>query len=1326
MGSITLKECKSPFNADMLRTVEIPYEKGLSLLEIKARHLPAVVNEETLQPREPFRAEIDFAVMLNAQLIPKDTLGKVYPMPGDLIMFVPVMGDDFATFVGIAVAIVSIAISAGALGPAGLAWFGAAFAAGAPGAIITSLAVSILGGLAVSALTKSPDLPTMDLHSGFDTTQTYSWNPQTIQQPGASIPRVFGTHKLYGNVIASNIENVNDKQYLNVLICLGMGPVNRVYDFKINDQPTEKLQGVEIYTRHGNLDQDPIPNFNDTKSEYPLSVKIVKDNPYTYVTIGNDFNGLEVDITFPYGLYYANNAGGLDAMSVDLRIEIRKQGDADWIAITHKAVAWTEQIPVESGHWSIGYWQWYDGWGTGNWVEIQSGGSNPNAYYEGQNVYYYEYYYLIARWIQETTYYTVNHEDIVDYVTVSAAQNSAIRRTYKSQMNLGSGKYEIRISNLSVDQTSSRYADDMYVSAVREVYTDDFEYPRMVLVGIKALATDQLSGSLRFSCMCDGAIIDTDYGLSSRQRKFTNNPAWVGFDVITQPVLDNQNTIIRYDKMLPTEIDIPKIRELASRNDEMVPDGTGGTEHRHEFDGVFDAGMSLWETSLRIFKSCRAIPFWQGVMLTLAINKPRTARHMITMGSTVKSSFKERWSSAKERPRELKIDFTNKENEYQRDTLQVFHPQMDSYHTPLNLDMIGVVRSSQAWRDGFFMLSGNKELTNFVTITVPIQMIEATVGDLVEISHDIPQWGHSGRLEDVGLDNSHVYLDRDVEMEEGYIYVIRIKLKSDDIIQRTVAGVTDGRSVEVTVPFEIGSLPEKYCEYAFGKQNIVTKPFSILSIKPSMDLNFTLLCLEYNETIYNVDSGQDVLPTPNYSALSTTPDISNLRVTEELKRSGNAILSKMIFSWDSKNCAKFVIGIQGNVPYQVDENTTMTIFRDLESNMEYIGNTYVFYGQHGITYFFNVRGYGYDGTQTPHRVLRYTANIQKLPPADITGLRYTLTDRILHLQWNECADVDLHHYRIVVGNPTTPKDVIETTANSISLPVSNGQYKFNVYAVDFLGNKSINPATVTVDIEGTYTENYLIQDFVDLSSGTYEGTICYTASDQLRRPSAHGSPISLPVGNARDCDTQNYINAFEDQFVSDMDYLVNWFSTMDFAEPGTFTSAVIDLGKIYEGYLSYDGTRSYNVYDDASDINGSVSEFEGIYVSDFDREVGVIRIRAFVSQDALSWKEVYGGFVKARYLQFKVYFDTRNPSVEHLLTDLWYQLDVPDISDGGKQSITDSGKITFNKTFNAVKAVSVAAVGGGQVDVTSYDETGINVTIVGGGTKDVTWIAEGY
>jgi len=122
----------------------------------------------------------------------------------------------------------------------------------------------------------------------------------------------------------------------------------------------------------------------------------------------------------------------------------------------------------------------------------------------------------------------------------------------------------------------------------------------------------------------------------------------------------------------------------------------------------------------------------------------------------------------------------------------------------------------------------------------------------------------------------------------------------------------------------------------------------------------------------------------------------------------------------------------------------------------------------------------------------------------------------------------------------------------------------------------------------------------------------------------------------------------------------------------------------------------------------------------------VIRLRAYISEDNISWKEVCGGWIKARYLQFKVYFDTRNPAVEHLLTDLWYAIDVPDIFDSGKTTITNSGHITFNKRFNTIKAVTAAALGGGQVNIVSYDESGMDVEIVGAGTRDVLWTANGY
>jgi len=510
-------------------------------------------------------------------------------------------------------------------------------------------------------------------------------------------------------------------------------------------------------------------------------------------------------------------------------------------------------------------------------------------------------------------------------------------------------------------------------------------------------------------------------------------------------------------------------------------------------------------------------------------------------------------------------------------------------------------------------------------------------------------------------------------------------------------------------------MPSPHCEYHIGKITESAKPFSILSIRPQAndknEFSFALNCLEYNETVYNTDYGLPAAPTPVYSTRSNEPVIKDITIEPIMEKSGNAVLTK----------AKISANTNGNV-----DTIDFSIYIDGKLTQIIRGMGTVITVPEGATITVNAVPYNVLGKKGSIVSKSQQIIIQSIPPADIQNLKYNLSDRIIHLTWDANIEIDFDHYLIIVGDPLHPKDAIEVRNTNFSYPVKSGQHTFNVYAVDYMGNRSTNPATVTIDCEGVFSENYLIQDYVDLSAGTFEGTICYTDSGMLRRPSAHGSPIDLPIESPRDCDTQNYVNAFEVQLVSDLDYLVNWFSMMDFTQPGIFTSEIIDLGKLYEGYLSFDGIRTYNFYDKVSDINGAVSEFENVLVSDFWKEIGTIKVRAFISEDNSIWKEVFGGWIKARYLQFKVYFDTRNPAVEHILADLWYQIDVPDIADSGKNTIVNSGHISFNRNFNTVKSITAVALGGGQVDITDYDETGFDVTIVGGGIKEVMWQAYGY
>lgn len=336
----------------------------------------------------------------------------------------------------------------------------------------------------------------------------------------------------------------------------------------------------------------------------------------------------------------------------------------------------------------------------------------------------------------------------VDKVSVSGKQTDPKRVTLSYLLpEGGQGQYEVSLTRLTEKKTpEEKYGQDVYFTGVAEILSDAFRYPRQVLVGVKARATDQLSGSITFSCLCDGAIVQvwdgtgggggpdkvhtdgssatvtttgnafadlcpgaeiiangqsrrviakTDANTATVHDKvnwdnagagfsfawrnwtpaFSNNPAWVAFDILTQPLLSGSGTaaapylVRRFDGMDPARIDAVKFREWADYCDELVSDGTGtdfdesvayavddrvrwddgriyrciratsvpspdpqnascwavtseGLEKRITFNGGFDSDSTLLEAVARVLQVGRAAPVWNGTDFTVAIDKP--------------------------------------------------------------------------------------------------------------------------------------------------------------------------------------------------------------------------------------------------------------------------------------------------------------------------------------------------------------------------------------------------------------------------------------------------------------------------------------------------------------------------------------------------------------------------------------------------------------------------------------------------------------------------------------------------------------------------------
>ena len=1009
------------------REMELIDYSGESLLEIRNRHFPA---------------DVDVVVCLNGEVLSDDDIALCIPIKNDVITFTAKMGDDvLRIIVGVILVVLAVIIYA-------LGWWTGIGAVIGTALLYVGIGLIVGGVIGLLFPAKRPILP--GTGQDYDSSQTYGWNPATIQQQGLAIPRAYGLNKLYGNIIAANLENINNKQYINSLICLGMGPVQRLYNFKINDQPYENLTGIEIHARYGNLNQDIIPNFNDTKIEYPASVKVVNGSPYIYTTTNDNFDGLEVDVTFPSGLWYANDSGGLNAISVSLRIEISLAGQNNWQAITYQMIGVPTTVP-DAARWSSGYW---DG---DNWVSRLLESYNPDAHYEGEldrGVGYWRGHKCYWHWLTSTTkIITVDQQ--VDYVTITAAQASVIRRTYKTE-GFTRGKYDIRITNLSADQTSSRYGDDMYLSSVREVYNDDFEHPRHVLVGLKALATDQLSGSLRFSCMAECLLVRV-YNGTSWAVQYSNNPAWAAYDVLTLPVFDNILNVFRYDGYDPSVLDYTKFKEWADFCDTLVPDGKGGTEKRITFNGVFDSGTSAWDALMQVCRIGRAAPILTGNKITLFIDKPAPVSQLFSIGNTIINSFKETFLPESGRAGEVEIDYINSEKDYERDTATIINPAIDTDRQATHVQLFGITKPSEAWRTGQYLLSYNQYLQRIIEFSAAADAIACTIGDVIYFQCDVAKWGLGGRI--VSATSNTVVLDREVTIEAGKSYIVLVRLSDDTRVQMTVTN-SPGNYTTLTLSGSFATIPSQYDIYSFGESTKVTKPFRITDIQYSQDLEFKLKAIEYNETIYNIDNGQPALPTPNYSGLSAYPPVTDILLDELLIKAQDGSINDVIDVYFRRptdyNYLYAEIWHNNGGGWIYSGAAIDTVYRI--NNVE-INKTY----QIAIVTI-NTAG-GRQPIQSAPQKSIYTLGKLDLP-SSVTNFTTKQDGQFINFNWTHIPDADLWGYEIRQGTVWEGARIISgegVQQNSLDWRAElNGTYRFLIKAIDASGLYS--SAAVSVDI----------------------------------------------------------------------------------------------------------------------------------------------------------------------------------------------------------------------------------------------------------------------
>lgn len=945
MESLHLIKIHSPFDKSK-RFSEVKEFKATSLLELRNSEVPL---------------DVEFIVSVNGQVIPTENLALVSVKQGDCVVFTPKIQGDFGDVFRTIAMIAVIVAASYYIGPAAYAWAAPESIAGmtiaeaslafALADVAQALAVAgtiLAGSMLVNAVLPGARPPNI-AGSDYERSQTYSWTPTTLQQQGSAIPHIYGKHRVYGNVIQGYIDSgegiSTDKQKLNLLIGLGIGPVKAISNISINDQAASTYSGLIIDSRLGNLTQTTISLFDATKITYVSNREVKTDSPYTYTTSDNDFDGLEIVLSFPRGVYFADDSGGISNHEVKVAIEIRNISTGE--SFRSVAFSTASTTAAATGIWSYGIWvaNFSTDPPTQVWYEVSQGSTDYGEHYEGEGFSDGSYGW---RWLESTASYVV--EPPLDYLSIKVANTSAFTYT-KRISGLTHGVYEVKITKRSADVNSVRYGDSVRLGSVIEVYNSSYTYPRLALVGIQALASEQISGTIKFSSDVYGKLIrvyradevlgtdgrnyrcktahvsssstrpvtgaswstyweqyghsalslvsgstgvawvsGTSYSATASWRvEYSDNPAWVAFDILTQPVLNDDLTVARYDAYNPSYLNTASFQTWADYCDTLVDDGASGYERRITFNGVFDSALNVWDAVLSVCQMAYACPVWTGTTIKIVVDQARTSTQLFTIGNVLEDTFKEVFLSLSERAGELEVEFTDRDQDFERTSLTLVDTTADRPSNKTNKYLFGVTKTSEANRLGYRYLAYNKYQTRLIDFQADVDAIACEVGDRIDLSHDVPQWGVGGRVVSAttgsAVVNATVVADRTITIAAGKTgsdYTIKIRLTNDTIVSKTLASsMTAGDYTTLTINgYFTSGTPSQYDPYVVGLTATVVKPVIVTGIRKTSDQTVGLTCVDYYGEVYTFDSGKTFTTPVDYSSLNRLVTITSVTATE--------------------------------------------------------------------------------------------------------------------------------------------------------------------------------------------------------------------------------------------------------------------------------------------------------------------------------------------------------------------------------------------------------------------------------------------------------------
>ena len=781
-------------------------------------------------------------------------------------------------------------------------------------------------------------------------------------------------------------------------------------------------EDISFEPRFGTSNQTALDTINEIESETGVGIEVTKATPVSR-SISSQIDKLRITISFPSLQQFNTDTGETNGTQVNLSIKITENNGTE-----HRVIKGTKGAVV--GKTNTQYFRDY----------IIKGLSNLN--------------YPITATVTRVTNDSTDTNLQNKLIWSSFTEITAEQRAYVDIAHVG-----------------LRFNAESFRSIPRRTYKI-----RGIKVKIPHNATVRSDGSLSFSGNFNGTL--------KADKEFTNDPAWILYDVLT-------NT--RYGASIPeTAIDKFAFYSASEYNSTQIDDGsgTGSTEARFSCNVNINNQKEAFELIQDLCSVMRVQAFYEAGSITISQDRPSDPVYTFNISNVTEDGFSYTNQSQKAKFTKINVGFFDMATQaIDYETVDDTTAQSRYGIKTQTIKSFATTSRGQASRMAKWLLfnqNNSSELVNF-SITAEAGVL-VRPGQVISVADEMKQGVRRGGRIKTGISTTQIEVDdtASTDLVSTNNAKLSVILSDGTLETKEISGIS---GATVTVSSAFSSVPQANSVWVIENTALEPTTWRVVNVQEQENLTFSITAASHNTGKYAFIEDGTPLPTKNFTLITKIlPAPQSLTASESLIVINNKAVARLSISFAA---------VRGAIGYYLQYKFENGNFINQQVKATDFDINNITNGK------FVIRVFSINAlnklSEKPNEIEFISVGKTALP-GDVQNLRVeTISDQLMRLRFDKSTDIDvLHGGNVVVrhsnltngdGTFTNSVDLIPALPGSVSetmLPAIDGEYilKFR----DDGGRLSSGEASVVVVNPDPLPKLLVFNDREDTDNPPFGGT----------------------------------------------------------------------------------------------------------------------------------------------------------------------------------------------------------------------------------------------